>query len=165
MKLLALVVLQRFLKPFVWREHFVFRPGDFRPHLLGLGPAFIQPQGFQPILDHAQLVVVVVNGKGAFIAQLFNIAPQDAYAHGVERAQPHIVRVFAHQLFHAFTHFPGGFIGKRQRQNMPGLHAGIHQVGDPVGKCSGFAAACTGQNQHRPVQRFRRLLLHRIESR
>ena len=110
-------------EPFIRIHHVVFRVRNLSPDFPGWKNLIIDIQNAQNILDHAKLVVVIINGKRALIAELFDIAPEHAHAHGMKRAQPHIPRLFAHQLFNALAHFTGSLVGERQGKNLICRHA------------------------------------------
>ena len=79
---------------------------------------------------------------------MFGLAPQQAGAHGVEGAQPQIVRLLAEQLFQAGFHLAGGLVGEGHRQDVVRAHLlGLHQVGNAVGQHAGLAGARPGQHQ------------------
>ena len=151
------------MQPLVGRKQAVFRIADIGADRLGRQKLFIDIQLLEHRLDHPLLIVVIIDGKAALIAQLFDIAAQYPAANAVERADPRLARVRAGQAFDAFAHFARGFIGKSQGQDMPGLHAVFQQIGHAVGQRARFAAARPGQNQHRAFQRFGRAALHGVQ--
>ena len=118
----------------------------------------------QLLLEHGGLVVLVIDGEGTGIAQLIDIPAQNAGAHGMEGADPHLLTLFAGEGGDALLHFLGRFIGKGDGQDMPRRYAVVDQVGHPIRQRPGLSAACTRQNQYRAFQRFRRQPLFLIQS-
>ena len=162
--LLAAEVLRGGLEPLVRPQQAVLGVAD-------LGLALAQRQRFvinaellEQLLEHTGLVVVVIDGEGAGVAQLFDIPPQYPGAHGVEGADPYLVSALAHQGAHALAHLSGGLVGKGDRQNMPRLYAVIDQVGNAVGEGARLAAARARQNEHRPFEGFGCLALLPVQS-
>lgn len=111
-----------------------------------LGLDLAQGQGFivdtellEQLLEHAGLVVIVVDGKGAGVAQFFDVPPQNAGAHGMEGADPYLAAAFTHQGAHALTHLFGGLVGKGNGQNIPRRHAVVDQIGNAISERACFA--------------------------
>ena len=114
---LAAVIPLGFGKPLVRGKQLVLRVGNLRPDLLGRQELFIYIQPFEDFLDHGALVIVIIDNKGAGIAQLFNIAAQNARAGGMKGGNPRVLRLIAYQADNTLLHFAGGLVGKGQRQN------------------------------------------------
>ena len=64
------------------------------------------------LLEHGGLVVLVIDGEGAGVAQLVDIPAEDAGAHGVKGADPNLFAFFAGEGGDALLHFLSRFIGK-----------------------------------------------------
>ncbi|MPN08176.1 hypothetical protein SDC9_155456 [bioreactor metagenome] len=84
----------------------------------------------------------------------------------MERHHPHVVNAGAEQVSHAFTHFARGFVGKRQRENIPGSDPlFLNQIGNSVRQHPRFPAACASENKKRPFGRFYGFPLMIVENR
>ena len=163
-ELLAAEIAGRFHKPFIRTKQAVLGVADFRANFARIHVLFINVQRLVQFLEYAGLIIVVVDGKGTAVAELFDIAAQNTGAHGVKGAHPYVVTAFANQLVHAFLHFFGGFVGKGDGQNMPRRNAMINQIGNAVGERACFAAACACQNQNRAFQRFGSFALLTVQT-
>ena len=162
--LLAAEVLRGSLEPFVGTEQAVLGVADFGLDLAKRQRFVVDAELLEQLLEHAGLVVVVIDGERACVAQLFDVPPEDAGAHGMKGADPYLVSALAHQGAHALTHLFGGLVGKGDRQNMPRLYAVVDQVGNAVGERARLAAARARQNEHRPFEGFGGLALLRVQS-
>ena len=162
--LLAAEVLCGSLEPFVGTEQAVLGVADLGLDLAQRQGLVVDAELLEQLLEHAGLIVLVIDGKGAGVAQLFDVPPQNAGAHGMKGADPYLTAALAHQGAHALTHLFGGLVGKGDRQNVPRGHAVVDQVGDAVGERARFAAARACQNQHRPLEGFGCLPLLPVQS-
>jgi len=73
-------------------------------------------------------------------------------------------RAPAHKLFHALCHLARCLVREGDRQDGIRRDACIfYHVGNAVGNGARLAAACTGQDQHRPFNGLCRLALLGIE--
>ena len=151
---LAAIIPFALLKPLVRSHQLILCIGNFRTDFLGGQELFVHVQPLQNFLQSRCLIIIIIDHKGAGIAQLFNIPAENFRTSGVEGGNPGIFRLFPHQLADALPHFLGSFIGEGQCQNRPWLHTVIHQVGHTAGQCLGFSAASTCENQHRSFQSF-----------
>ena len=111
----------------VLEEHFILRLDDLLEEGFGLvgiedGEILRQPDG------------LAVHTEGAV-------------ADAVERAAPEAAGLVAGELLHAVEHFLGGFVGEREEQDFPRLHALRDQVGDAVGEGAGLARAGAGEDK------------------
>ena len=162
--LLAAKILLALTEPFVRAQQLVLCVADLALQFPDGQHFIVDIEVLEQLLQHDGLVVLVVNGEGTGIAQLINIPAEDARAHGVEGADPHLFAFFAGQGGDALLHFLSRFIGKGDGQNMPGRYAVVNQIGDPVRQRPGLAAARSRQNQYRAFQRFRRQPLFLVQS-
>ena len=162
--LLAAEILLALAEPFVRAQQLVLGVADLALQFPDSQHFIVDVEVLEQLLQHSGLVVLVVNGEGTGIAQLIDIPAEDARAHGVEGADPHLFAFFAGQGGDALLHFLGRFIGKGDGQNMPGRYAVVNQIGDPVRQRPGLAAARSRQNQYRAFQRFRRQPLFLVQS-
>ena len=70
---------------------------------------------------------------------------QDAHTGRMEGADPYTLCPKANQVIHTFPHFPGCFIGKSDRHDVPWIYPTfIDQISDPVGQdpCLSGTGAC-----------------------
>ena len=115
-------------------------------------------------LERVQLVVLIVYGEVPIQADTFTMSAQNAGAHGVEGAHSDGFAAAEQQPIEAVSHFPGGFIGERDRQYLPGVYAAIpYQISDAVGDDAGFARTGTGDYEQRALSSNNRLLLCLVE--
>ena len=163
--LLTLIILFGLPEPLVRGQDFIFRVRNLRADFLGRKGFFIDVQPLDPVLQNAQLIVVVIDRKGTLITKLFNIPSQNTHADRVECTQPHILGDLpADKALNAIPHLTGRFVGKGKRKDLPGRHLMLKQIRDPVSQRPRFAAPGSGQDQHRALQRRRRFPLHGIQS-
>ena len=162
--LLAAEVLLALTEPFVGAEQLVLGVADLALQLPDGQHFIVDIEMLQLLLEHCGLVVLVIDGEGAGVAQLIDIPAQNAGAHGMKGADPNLFAFFAGEGGDALLHFLSRFIGKGNGQNMPRRYAVVDQIGDPVRQRPGLAAACARQNQYRAFQRFRRQPLFLIQS-
>ena len=164
MNLLASKILSGGLEPFVGTEQMVLGVADFGLDLAQGQGFIVDTELLEQLLEHAGLIVIVVDGKGAGVAQFFDVPPQNAGAHGMEGADPYLAAAFTHQGAHALTHLFGGLVGKGNGQNIPRRHAVVDQIGNAISERACFAAARACQNKHRPFQGFCGLALLPVQS-
>ena len=117
---------------------------------LARGPAlFVDVFGLEQLLEQADLVIGIENGKAGFEAGQFGMGAQDLDADGMEGAEPgHALDHAADQVADALLHFARRLVGEGDGQNLagPGL-AGGQDMGKPGGEHAGFAGAGAGQHQ------------------
>ena len=160
---LAAVVAVRLLEPLVRPEQVIFRIGNLCADLFNRQILIVDVQLLAQVLQNGRLVVVVVDGEAAGIAQPLDIAPEDARAAGVERGNPHISGAVVRQPVDALAHFPGGLVGEGNRQDLRGGHAQFQKVRDAAGQRTGFSRTRPGQDQHRAFRSLDRLPLLRVQ--
>ena len=160
---LAAVIPVALGKPVLRAKELVLRVRNLALHLARRQELFINVHFLDDFLERAHLIVIVINRKRARIAKLFDISAQNFCAAGMERGNPHVRRRFANQLFNTLAHLRRRFIGKGNGHNGPCRHALADQVRNAVGQRAGFAGACAGKHQKRPLKRFRREPLFSVE--
>ena len=134
------------------------REGARRPALL------VDVLGPKELLEQADLVVAVEDGEVGLEACELGMAAQDAGGDGVEGAEPEAGGGAPDQLLDAADHLARRLVGEGDRQHLAGPGAaGGENVGEAGGEHAGLAGAGAGQHQQRPVQRFRRLALLRVQ--
>ena len=102
------------------RDHAVLAAADVGLHGTG-GDFFLGVPEFRRRLpDDTGLVRRIGNGKMTVIVSRFSdIAPEDPSANGVKCPQGDFLCIFGtDQPFHTFPHFPGGFIGECDPEDM-----------------------------------------------
>ena len=123
--------------------------GHQAPFLINLR---INLQLFADLFDDVFAVVRIVNRKIRRIAEMVDVTSQNPHAGGVKRRNPDLFRAVPDQIIHSFTHLPGSFIRKRNRQNIPRFYAFVlNQIGNTVRQHSGLSASSARQNQHRSL--------------
>jgi hypothetical protein len=150
----------------VGRDQFVLRARDRIEHRRQSVLLVVDVQLVQYALDHLLLIVFVEDHEVAAQADLGRVAAQPARADGVEHAEGQLARSRrAENLIEPFAHLARGLVRKRHRQNLarPDL-AHLDEVGHAMGKHARLARTGSGQHQHRPIGRFHRPRLLRIES-
>src|SRR5262249_4504186 len=90
-------------------------------------------------------VSLIVNRKIAVDAQALGMDAQEPSTHAVKRADPH--PAIGYEGFDALPHFTGGFVGKRDGENMVWLDAVLQKIRDSPGDDARLAAARAGQNE------------------
>ena len=127
----------------------------------------------QPVghLDLAQgragdpfLIAPVVDGKAGGIAELADVAAQDADAERMERGdfRP-LLELFAQQGGGPFLHFVGRLVGEGDRQDAFGPDAVADQLGDAVGDHPRLAGSRPRQHQQWPRERVDGVVLGGIQ--
>jgi hypothetical protein len=121
--------------------------------------------GFQQLFQHPFLVVGVQDGEAGLQPDQFGVPTQDLGGDGVEGAQP--AQPFGRgtdQMGDPLAHLAGGLVGEGDDQQFPRPGpAGRQDVRQPRGQHPRLAGAGAGQNQDRPLGRFHRLALFRIQ--
>ena len=115
--------------------------GHQAPFLINLR---INLQLFADLFDDVLAVIRIVNRKICRIAEVVDVTSQNPHAGGVKRRNPDLFRAVPDQIVHSFTHLPGSFIGKGDRQNIPRLYAFVlNQIGNTVRQHPGLSASHT----------------------
>ena len=116
------------------------------------GPAlFIDVVGGEELLEQADLVIRIEDGKAGFEPRQFRMIAQDLDADGMEGAKPgHALDHAADEVADALLHFARRLVGEGDRQHLagPGL-AGGQDMGEPGGQHAGFSGAGAGQHEQR----------------
>ncbi len=113
----------------------------------------IDIQIFTDIFHQNLLVVRIIDGEAAVIAEPVNMAPQDTHTGGVEGTDPDILCAVGDNPVHALPHFLCRFVGKGQSQDIVGIDlVFFDQVGDSVCQHSCLAGTGTGQNKQRSLK-------------
>ncbi len=181
----ALRNLQAFLKGLVEFEALAIgEHGGFAGrHLLGREPAvlpavdqhrqharrpalLVDVLRFQELLEQPDLVVDIEDGEVGLQPDQLGVPAQDLHADRMERAEPrHALDHAADDLADAMLHLARRLVGEGDGENFarPGT-AEAENVRDAHGEHTRLAGSGAGQHQHRPVQRFDREPLFRIEA-
>ena len=147
------------------------RPRFFQPSIsvgeLAGGPAlFVDVFGFEQLLEQAQLIVVIENGKAGFEAREFIVVAQDLDADGVEGAEPcHAFDHAADQHADALFHLARGLVGEGDGEDLigPGLAGGEH-MGEAGGEHAGLAGAGTCEHQQGAVDGEHSIALFGVQA-
>ena len=103
-------------------------------HGVRLVDLLIECQFLDDLAQDGFLVLGVVDGEVARIAESFGFLAQDTTTDGVERAHPKVARIFGvHQSLDTLLHLAGGLIGKGKRENTVSGNTLLEQVGDLIG--------------------------------
>jgi hypothetical protein len=125
----------------------------------------VQAQIAQHALHHALLVVRVVDREIALAPEVHDVAPQEARADAMKRADRERRRApIAEDMIEALFHLARGFVRKGHGDDIERVDAKhVDHIGHAVGEHAGFAAAGAGQHQHRPVAGLYCLALRWVE--
>ena len=86
-----------------------------RLRLAGCGQVVL----FQESLDHARLVIGVIDGESLGQSDRFAVAAQHAGAEAVEGAHRHVACRLADHLVQSISHLGGGLVREGHRENLP----------------------------------------------
>ncbi len=93
-------------------------------------------------------VARVVDGESALVSEHVGVRAQHAQARGVERRDPHVLGVLAHQVHHAPAHLVGGLVGEGDGHDLVGPRvAGGEEVRDAPGQDPRLARSGAGDHQ------------------
>ena len=117
------------------------------------------------LAHHAAGIVIVVNGELAGVAQQVGILPQDAHAHGVERADPHAAHAAIGQHGgETLAHLGRGLVGERDGENLPGANTQVaDHAGDTEREHARLARSSAGEHEQRALGGEDRLALCGVE--
>ncbi len=145
-------------------DHLVLGVIDKRPHQPGRMAFGIYFHISHDLVDHAQLIVVVVNGEVALITEPLRLAAQDAGAGGVEGGDPDGAGARSSQAMDPPPHLLRRLVGEGYSQYPRGINPpGSHQQGDAVGEDAGLPAPRPSQDEKGAVQVEGRLPLLRVK--
>ena len=151
---LAAVILLGFAEPLVRAHELVLRIGNFGRQLAGRQELLIDIQPLEDLLQHGLLVIIVINDKGAGVAQLLDIPAEHPGTGGVEGGDPGVLCLVAHHGGNALLHLLGRLVGKGQGQDIPRRHAVIQQICHTAGQRAGLAGTGARKNKDGAFQRF-----------
>ena len=146
------------------RLQLVFRRGDAVADGVD-GPALgVYVELCHDVFDQALAVIVVVDGEAFVEAQLLAVRAQHAHAHAVERGHPHAAGGRANQAAQTLAHLRRGFVGERDCQDLPRLHAAFQHMRDAEREHARLSGTRACKNQKRPFGCKDRFALGRIEG-
>ena len=88
---------------------------------------------FQESLNHARLVISVIDVESLGQSDRFAVAAQHAGAEAVEGAHRHVACRLADHLVQAIAHLGGGLVREGHREDLPrGDPLVLNQPGDPM---------------------------------
>src|SRR5207249_4494871 len=144
----------------------VFRVADPAQGLPGREVALGLAGFGEQLLHQALLVVGVVDGEIALVAERLDFAAQDADAERMEGRDQRLGRPFrTEEAVHALAHLVGGLVGERHRQDVLGTRGAVtDQVGDAVRDDARLAAPGAGQHERGPAAMLDRLALPLVQT-
>ena len=98
-------------------------------------------------------------------AQPLAVDSQDAVGDVVERAAPDVLGLLLDEQLDAVEHLAGRPVREGDQHDPAGVHAVMHQPGQPIGQRPRLAAAGPRHDEHRPARRRRHRQLLRIQVR
>ena len=111
----------------------------------------IEAETLQQTADDAQLILRIDDLKTFRQPGLAPVNSQQPVRQAVECADPEVAGRETQQILDPMAHFPGGLVGKGDREEMLGHDVlDADQPGDPVHEHAGLAASGAGEHQHRP---------------
>ena len=117
------------------------------------------------LLEQSLLIGIVCNGERGQIAELRNLAPENADAEGVEGAERHPAGDGGvDQRREPFAHLARRLVGEGHAEDLLRRNSGAEHVGDAVGDDAGLAGSGAGEHQHRPFDGAGGGGLFRIET-
>ena len=142
----------------------VLRHRDTVGHRRRLIHLIVEPHLLDDGLHQRTGIRLVVDGEIRVIAYMLGLGPQDTGEHAVEGTHLQIPRLLlAHQPAYALLHLTGSLVGKRQRENLPGLRSLLQQPGYLIRQHAGLSRSCSRNHQRRPVVIQHSLLLTLIQ--
>jgi hypothetical protein len=150
------------------RDQRVLGVGDAVQHLTDPECPFGQAERRDHVVEHRLLVLAVVDDEvrgNALGRARARLAPQNAHAGAVERADPDPRRRWAQALLDAFAHLARGAVGERESQHRLGRGAALEQLGDACGQHACLAASRPGDDQEGAAGMLDGRALLRIELR
>ena len=113
---------------------------------------------------HALLIAPVVDGEVGRIAQLADVAAEDAHAERVERGDLRpLLELLAQQGGRPLLHLVGRLVGEGDGQNPLGPDAVADQLGDAIGDHAGLSGSRPRQHQQRPGKRVDGVVLGGVQ--
>ena len=104
------------------------------------------------LFDETHLVALVVNREVLFVAEGFDVLPQDAHAKGVEGGHgDFFCLLFRDERGKALAHFGRGFVGKCDGQYTVGRDALAEHVGGAHRDDARLSAARSGKDEQRTL--------------
>ena len=137
-------------------EQIVLRPRDDRVDRARLVLLLVEVHLAQRLLHQRLLIAVVVDCEVVGDAQprALALAPQNARADRVERADAEVLRRRTYQRLEPLLHLARRLVGERHRQHVPRRDASLGEdEGDAVRDHARLAAAGTSQHQQGPLRR------------
>src|SRR5438477_1544830 len=78
---------------------------------------------------------------------------QHPVADGMKRSTPNSARIHRQQIRDSIEHLSGGFVRKREQQNVARIDSVLGQIGDPIGERARLPRARTSDDKQRPGRR------------
>lgn len=103
---------------------------------------------FQEPLDHARLIIGVVDGEALRESNRLAVAPQHPRTKAMERAHGNVARRLTDHLVKTVAHLGGGLVGEGHGKDLPrGDALVLDQPGDAVRDHPRLPRAGTGKHQ------------------
>ena len=131
------------------RDAVVFQVTDFVANLVGREMFDIDLGVGDRLLQHLFAVLHVVDRVVLLQADQRCVLAEESGAEAVKRSGPR--KVVRRKRLQPIPHLVGGFVGERQRNDLPGRNALSDHMRDAMRDDSGFATAGAGQDQQRTV--------------
>ena len=147
-------------------DHGVFGRGDLgADHVDGV-LLLLDGELRHDLAHHAAGVIVVIDGELAGVAQQVGILPQDAHAHGVERADPHAAHAAIGQHGgETLAHLGRSLVGERDSEDLPGANAQVtDHARDAERQHARLARAGARKDEQRAFGGEDRLALSRVQG-
>ena len=126
---------------------------------------FVQIFRLKDLLEQSQLVIGVEDGEIRPQAHKLGMHAQDLGADRMESAEPRHGLLGPGERANAYPHLSRRLVGESHRQDLVSASAASgDQVRNARGQDAGFADACPGENENRPLQRFDRAPLLFVQS-
>ena len=158
--LLGIVTGPRTLRISLWQHQVVLRHRDTIGHRCRLIHLIVEPHLLNNRLHQRSRIRLVVDGKVGVKANVLRLGPENAGKHAVEGAHLKVAcLLLAHQSANALLHLSRRLVGKRQCQNLPGLHPLFQQPRNLICQHARLSRSCARNHQRGTVVIQHRLLL------
>ena len=144
----------------------VLEPVEGRAHAARRPALLVGVERPQHALHQRQRVVLVVDREVRLVAELRDVAAQDAHAGGVEGRDPDPARAAAEDPLDPLAHLARGLVGERDREDLVRVGgAARDQVRDAVRQHARLAAARAREDEQRALDVANRLGLLGVQPR
>ncbi len=122
---------------------------DLREHITFWKPDFlwINSCACDHRIDQILLIFAVHDGEPARVTERCAVPAQNPIAYRVECSAPQPARVHREQVGDAIQHFAGGFVRKREQQNISWIDPVLEQVRHAIRESARFTRAGAGDHK------------------